>query len=235
MIQTNTTGVRVNKKTETAENRHFLSGDKMTDVPKWASDKVELWPIEKLKPYEHNARTHDAGQVAKLADSIREYGWTIPVLVDDTGVILAGHGRVQAATFLGMKQVPVMIANGWDETKKRAYVFADNRLAEMSDWNNEVLAAEIRALMVGDFGISTLGFNLAEINSLLSSPEEIEQLGKMKSGIEGQKRNETLRFGRFMVPLTNEEFAWLEAKAQAHHNLYGASVDFVGSTLNGTR
>jgi hypothetical protein len=201
----------------------------------WAADKVERRSVDSLVPYAHNARTHDAGQVAKLADSIREYGWTIPVLVDEDGVILAGHGRVLAASFLGMKQVPVMVASGWDDAKKRAYVFADNRLAELSEWDHEILAAELKFLMDGDFGVSTLGFSLAELTDLIAAPDEIEQIGKMGSPIGGEKKTETLRFGRFMVPLTADEFAWLEAKVAHHFGLYGAGIGFVGMTLNGAR
>jgi ParB-like chromosome segregation protein Spo0J len=96
----------------------------------WPADKVERWKIDRLIPYARNARTHDEAQVAQIAASIREWGWTVPVLVDEQGTIIAGHGRVLAARKLGYTEVPVMVARGWSEAQRRAYVLADNKLAE---------------------------------------------------------------------------------------------------------
>ena len=90
------------------------------------ADKVEKWKISKLIPYARNARTHSNEQVGQIAASIKEWGWTTPVLVDETGGIIAGHGRTLAAQKLGMTEVPVMVAKGWSDAKKRAYVLADN-------------------------------------------------------------------------------------------------------------
>ena len=87
----------------------------------WPADKVERRPIDALIPYARNARTHSEEQVAQIAASIREWGWTVPVLVDETGGIIAGHGRVLAARKLGLAEVPVMVAAGWSEAQKRAY------------------------------------------------------------------------------------------------------------------
>jgi len=117
------------------------------------ADKVEKWKISKLIPYARNARTHSDEQVAQIAASIKEWGWTTPVLVDEQGGIIAGHGRTLAAQKLGMAEVPVMVAKGWSEAKKRAYVLADNKLALNAGWDNEMLALEL-----GEIG--ELGFNL---------------------------------------------------------------------------
>jgi hypothetical protein len=81
----------------------------------WPADKVERWPLDRLVPYAKNARTHDDKQVAQIAASIREWGWTNPVLVDEKGMIIAGHGRVLAARQLGLQEAPVMVARGWSE------------------------------------------------------------------------------------------------------------------------
>src|ERR1700761_1849385 len=112
----------------------------------WPADKVERWPIDQLIPYARNARTHSDAQVARIAGSIREWGWTMPVLAGEDGTIIAGHGRVLAAHQLGIREVPVMVARGWSEAQKRAYVIADNKLALNAGWDLAILGEEIRAL-----------------------------------------------------------------------------------------
>src|SRR6187402_2647405 len=97
--------------------------------PRWPADAVERRPVASLVPFARNARSHSDEQVAQIAASIREWGWTVPVLVDEVGTIIAGHGRVLAAQRLGLAEIPVMVAAGWSEAKRRAYVLADNKLA----------------------------------------------------------------------------------------------------------
>src|SRR5690606_22386104 len=96
----------------------------------WPADKVERRPIDKLVPYARNSRTHSEEQIAQIAASMREWGWTNPVLVDEDGGIIAGHARLLAARKLGLEEAPVMVAKGWSEAQKRAYIIADNKLAE---------------------------------------------------------------------------------------------------------
>jgi ParB-like chromosome segregation protein Spo0J len=122
----------------------------------WPADKVERWALDRLIPYARNARNHDEAQVAQLASSIREWGWTVPVLVDENGTIIAGHGRVMAARQLGLAEVPVMIAKGWSEAQCRAYVLADNKLAENAGWDKALLALEVNDL-------KSLGFQNARM------------------------------------------------------------------------
>jgi ParB-like chromosome segregation protein Spo0J len=107
------------------------------------ADKVEQWPIDRLVPYAKNSRTHSDAQVAQIAASIKEWGFTTAVLVDEDGGIIAGHGRLMAARKLGMTEVPVMVAAGWSDAQKRAYVIADNKLALNAGWDNELLALEL--------------------------------------------------------------------------------------------
>ena len=95
----------------------------------WPAERIEYWAIERLIPYASNARLHSEGDIDKLADSLRRWGWTNPVLVDEHGVLIAGHGRVRAAAKLGLTSIPVMVARGWSEEEKRAYRLADNQLA----------------------------------------------------------------------------------------------------------
>ena len=105
----------------------------------WPADAVERRPVAALVPFARNARTHSDEQVAQIAASIREFGWTIPVLVDEAGTIIAGHGRVLAAQRLGLTEIPVMVAAGWSEAKRRLYVIADNKLALNAGWDEELL------------------------------------------------------------------------------------------------
>ena len=135
----------------------------------WPADKVERRPIEELVPYAHNARTHSDAQVDQIATSIREWGWTTPVLVTADGTIIAGHGRVLAARKLGLVDVPVMVAMGWSKAQIKAYVLADNKLALNAGWDEEVLALELAELAEIDFDVGLIGFSDAELLRLSAS------------------------------------------------------------------
>lgn len=134
----------------------------------WPADKVERRSVASLVPYARNARTHSADQVDQIAASIREWGWTTPVLVDEAGGLIAGHGRVLAAKKLGLKDIPVMLAEGWSEAQKRAYVLADNKLALNAGWDNELLRVELEGLKELNFDIDLTGFNSDELALILS-------------------------------------------------------------------
>jgi DNA modification methylase len=128
----------------------------------WPADQVERWPIDRLIPYVRNARTHSEGQVAQIAASIREWGWTNPVLVDEDGTVIAGHGRVLAARKLRIPDVPVMVATGWSDAQKRAYTIADNKLTLNGGWDDELLGLELGELEVLGFDLDLIGFTEAE-------------------------------------------------------------------------
>jgi hypothetical protein len=138
------------------------------------ADKVEKWAIEKLVPYARNSRTHSDEQISQIAASIKEWGWTTPVLVDESGGIIAGHGRTLAAQRLKIKTVPVMIAKGWSDAKKRAYIIADNKLALNAGWDNEMLALELDELKELDFDLDLTGFSTEEIQELMFGEDEAE-------------------------------------------------------------
>lgn len=135
------------------------------------ADKIEKWGIEKLIPYARNSRTHSAEQVGQIAASIKEWGFTNPILVDEDGGILAGHGRTLAAQKLGLTEVPVVVAKGWSDAKKRAYVIADNKLALNAGWDNELLTLELGELSDLGFDLDLTGFTDEEIQALI--PEEV--------------------------------------------------------------
>ena len=130
--------------------------------------QIEYLETEKLIPYARNSRTHSDEQVQQIMGSIKEFGFTNPVLVDGDGVIIAGHGRTMAAQRLGMKEVPCLRLAHLTEAQKRAYVIADNKLALNAGWNDDMLALELRNLRDEDFDLSLTGFDDAELAALLA-------------------------------------------------------------------
>lgn len=129
--------------------------------------KLEHWPIDRLRPYERNPRTHSPEQIAKIAASLLEFGWTNPILVDGDAGIIAGHGRLLAARELRMTTVPVIELTHLSEAQRRAYVIADNRLALDAGWDEDLLTEELKALEGLDFNLTLTGFDLDELNGLL--------------------------------------------------------------------
>lgn len=125
--------------------------------------KIETLPLDRLIPYARNSRTHSDAQVAQVAASIREFGFTNPVLIDAEDGIIAGHGRVMAARKLGLDEVPCIRLSHLSETQRRAYVIADNKLALNSGWDEEMLALELAELRDADFDLDVAGFDEAEL------------------------------------------------------------------------
>jgi 16S rRNA G966 N2-methylase RsmD len=134
--------------------------------------KVELMPVTRLKPYRANARTHSRKQIRQIADSIKRFGFTNPVLVDNGGEIIAGHGRVAAAKLLGLNEVPTLRLSHLSAAEKRAYVLADNRLAEKAGWDREILAIELQGLINLNFEVELTGFDMGEIDIILDDAED---------------------------------------------------------------
>ena len=129
--------------------------------------RIEMLDVDALVPYARNARTHSAEQVAQLCGSIREFGFTNPVLIDGAGGIIAGHGRVIAARKLGITQVPCVRLAHLCETQKRAYIIADNKLALNAGWDAETMANELSELHADEFDMALLGFDASELESLM--------------------------------------------------------------------
>lgn len=130
--------------------------------------QIENQPIERLIPYARNSRTHSEEQVAQVAASIREFGFTNPVLIDGEGGIIAGHGRVMAARKLGLADVPCIRLAHLSEAQKRAYVIADNKLALNAGWDEQMLALEFKDLQEMNFDLELTGFGLGDIDELLA-------------------------------------------------------------------
>ena len=137
--------------------------------------KITQKKVTELIPYVKNSRTHSDEQVAQIAASIKEFGWTNPILVDGSNGIIAGHGRLMAARKLGFKEVPTIELADLTETQKKAYIIADNRLALNAGWDNEMLTIELNDLLADGFALEILGFDTKELDALLE-PEVLEGL-----------------------------------------------------------
>lgn len=128
--------------------------------------------INELKPYENNSRTHDESQIKQICESIKEYGWTNPVLIDEKGMIIAGHGRVEGGKKLDIKEVPCIVLSGLTEAQKKAYVIADNKMALNAGWNEELLKTELENLKELDFDLELTGFSKKELDKLFDEINE---------------------------------------------------------------
>src|SRR5580700_123868 len=134
--------------------------------------RIEMIEVARLTPYAGNARTHSKAQIRQIAQSIQRFGHTNPILIDDGGQIIAGHGRVEAAKLLGIESVPALRLSHLSAADKRAYVIADNRLAEKAGWDRELLAIELQTLVDLEFDVELTGFEMGEIDIILSDSDE---------------------------------------------------------------
>src|ERR1700716_1177949 len=168
---------------QSAQQSETLVTAKSAGKAPWPADHVERWPLARLIPFARNARTHSDAQVSQIAASIREWGWTNPVLVAEDGTIIAGHGRVLAARKLRITDVPVMVAVGWTEAQKQAYTIADNKLTLNGGWDEELLGLELAELEILGFDLDLIGFTESEREALaaqftegLTDPDAVPDL-----------------------------------------------------------
>src|SRR6202051_2845586 len=168
---------------QSAQQSEPLVAAKSAGKAAWPADHVERWPTERLIPFARNARTHSDTQVSQIASSIREWGWTNPVLVAEDGTIIAGHGRVLAARKLRIPDIPVMIASEWTDAQKRAYAIADNKLTLNGGWDEELLGLELGELELLGFDLDLIGFSederialAAQFTEGLTDPDEVPDL-----------------------------------------------------------
>ncbi|MDD3182651.1 MAG: site-specific DNA-methyltransferase [Alphaproteobacteria bacterium] len=138
------------------------------------AERIELWPVDRLVPYDRNPRTHSQEQVNQIAASIVEFGFLNPILVDTSSGIIAGHGRLQAAKTLDLKQVPVVVLDHLSEEQKRAYVIADNKLALNAGWDEDMLRKEMEDLAASGFDLPVIGFSDDELAELLEGTNDGE-------------------------------------------------------------
>jgi DNA modification methylase len=196
--------------------KHEQKGNPVTKFPEYKTESVL-----NLIPYARNSRTHSDAQVAKIAASIREFGFLNPIIVDGQKGIIAGHGRVMAAQKLGLETLPVIEASHLTDAQRRAYIIADNRLALDAGWDNEMLKVELQDLGAADFDLSLTGFNLDEIADLLAEPTD---------GL----TDEDAVPDAPAVPITVEGDVWLLGR---HRLMCGdsTSIDAVDKLMNGAK
>jgi len=186
---------------------------------KWAADAIQRKNVKDLIPYDRNSKIHPDTQIEQIANSIREWGWTMPILIDEGGQVIAGHGRLYAAQHLDLKDVPCVIATGWSEDKKKAYVIADNKLAEKGGWDTSLLYDELKTLSVAEFDLSLMGmddafaamdytpntepnFSYKEVDD-----ETVTKAGQGMSGMIGAIQNDKAESGvEVMCPYCAESF-----------------------------
>jgi DNA modification methylase len=232
--------------------RPVVAAKKRSDLdPSWPVSQAEVRAVASLLPYARNAKTHSPEQVEQIAASIREFGWTQPVLVAEDGTIIAGHGRVLAAQHLGIENVPVLVARGWSDDQRRAYTIADNKLTENGGWDEDLLRIELGDLNAAGFDVGLLGFDtrdltrlLADESAALTDPDDVPEpeavpvsgvgdvwvLGEHRAMC-GDSTNPT-----HVAALMGGEVAYLlhadppygmgkQADGVANDNIYGESLD----------
>lgn len=168
--------------------------------------KIEYINTEELVPYKKNSRTHSEEQIKQISESMKEFGFTNPVLIDEENEIIAGHGRVLGAKKLGIESVPCIRLEGLTEAQKKAYIIADNKIALNSGWNEDILKMEILDLKDEDFKIGLLGFSDSELDKLLDVDEENEQEAEVEfTEVLGEEHN-------YIVLYFDNDVDWLQAE-----------------------
>ncbi|EJY4227606.1 ParB N-terminal domain-containing protein [Escherichia coli] len=193
--------------------------------------KIEYLPVGKLLRYAKNSRTHSDEQVEQLVNSIREFGFTNPVLIDEKNELIAGHGRLAAAEILEMDKVPAIRLSNLSEKQKKAYRIADNKLALNAGWDMQLLAEEVKALMDDDFDIDLLGFNDAELDEMLSD----EQLQEEDDNSSPVVQIKYLAIDKERIPATDMEIALLLDVYRQYHDAHETHEGFVQYLANGCK
>lgn len=145
--------------------------------------RAELWPVDRLRPNPRNPRNHSEDQVRAIAGSIRQFGFTAPIIVDDDGMIVAGHGRWLAARTLAMVEVPVIVARGWSDAQKEAYLIADNALTDQSQWDESLLASAVAGLEEDGFDVKLLGLSAADMKRLRADDDDDLQVHEVATTV----------------------------------------------------
>ena len=190
----------------------------------WPADNVQRVPLDRLRVYPKNAKKHPRSQVAALAAMIEEVGWTMPVLVDEQGEIVAGHGRVMAAQLLNLVSIPVMVARGWTEAQIKAYRLADNVIPENSSWDEALLKVEVREIEALNYDIGKIGFDMERLTKLFDDGGVNIQADRDEAGT--GVRAEHMKFGKNNVIITEDELTGLERMLARYTDQFGLSHGF---------
>lgn len=193
--------------------------------------KIEYLPVGKLLRYAKNSRIHSDEQVEQLVNSIREFGFTNPVLIDEKNELIAGHGRLAAAEILEMDKVPAIRLSNLSEKQKKAYRIADNKLALNAGWDMQLLAEEVKELMDDDFDIDLLGFNDAELDEMLSDEQPQEEDDNSSPVVQIKY----LAIDKERIPATDMEIALLLDVYRQYHDAHETHEGFVQYLANGCK
>ena len=193
--------------------------------------KIEYLPVGKLLRYAKNSRTHSDEQVEQLVNSIREFGFTNPVLIDEKNELIAGHGRLAAAEILEMDKVPAIRLSNLSEKQKKAYRIADNKLALNAGWDMQLLAEEVKELMDDDFDIDLLGFNDAELDEMLSDEQPQEEDDNSSPVVQIKY----LAIDKERIPATDMEIALLLDVYRQYNDAHETHEGFVQYLANGCK
>lgn len=194
----------------------------MIDAP-----KIEQRGIAELIPYAANSRTHSGEQVKQIAASIKEFGWTNPILVSDNNTIIAGHGRIMAAKELGMTNVPVIVLSGLTEAQQKALVIADNKLALNSIWDDDLLKIEMADLVANGFNYEAIGFTTQELDQLLNDVQD-----EPEEEIEDKESNYIIQYN-IVFDNESQQAIWfnfvraLKVKYESHDTLAERLITFL--------
>jgi len=183
-------------------------------MPESQSFTIEWWPLDRVRPYEQNPRVIPDAAIDKVATSIKTFGWRQPIVVDDAGVILAGHTRFQSAKKLGLEHVPVHIASGLSPEAARAYRLADNRTHDEARWNPEGLGFELHELGTAGFDLALTGFDATELSLQLPEEQSTPTAGD-DTGSATQPRSLAERFGIPPCSVFNAREGWWQDRKRA--------------------
>lgn len=189
------------------------------------TNKLEVIDINKLIPYANNARTHSDEQIKKIQSSLREFGFVNPVLIDKSFSIIAGHGRVEAAKREGLTECPCVMVEHLSEAQKKAYILADNKLAELSSWDMDMVKIELEELQELDFDIELTGFEMQD-NEIDVEPIDDENITSNNIS------EHTMTIDKTKITLTEEEYNLINSKLDMYIDDNGVSFGFIRWLLN---
>lgn len=195
--------------------------------------KIEYINIMDLVGYGRNARTHSEDQIQQLIDSINEYGFTNPVLIDENNILIAGHGRTEAAKQIGMQEIPVIRLKDLSENQKKALRISDNQLALNAGWDFQLLAAEISDLQSVDFDIDLLGFDDEFLEDILAGDTDKLEDDQDEEGDSPQVKIIRMKFGSNEVEISAEELGRLETKLIQYVDANEFTSGFATWLMNG--
>lgn len=195
--------------------------------------KIEYLPVDELVPYAKNARKHSGAQIEQVVASIKEFGFTNPVLIDENNILIAGHGRTQAAKIAGLSEIPVIRLSGLSEPQRKALRIADNQIPLNASWDMDLLMEEVQDLNLAEFDLELMGFDENMLETLLYTDDEDPDLddsaGKSNTGTDVKY----LSIGKEKVPISEEEETRLINELKKYITKYGTNFGFATTLIKG--